>query len=117
MSYRRVIPRDLFNEAKLLKCMGQLALLVHDGKLPSVTIIHDGSPFTIEQAPDGDLYLPGVRVFVGGEPLTMGTVLNSKEPYPLIFGEEQHPVFDNNGQPSFEFLVYIRNQLKPSVSK
>lgn len=31
-SYRRVLPRDLFNEAKLLKCLGQLSLMIHDGK-------------------------------------------------------------------------------------
>ena len=32
MTYRRVLPRDLFNEAKLLKCLGQLALIIHDGQ-------------------------------------------------------------------------------------
>ena len=28
--YKRVLPRDLFNEAKLLKCLGRLCLLIED---------------------------------------------------------------------------------------
>ena len=32
MSYRRVVPRDLFNEAKLLKCLGKLALYILDSE-------------------------------------------------------------------------------------
>ena len=30
MSYARVIPRDLFNEANLLKCLGKVALILMD---------------------------------------------------------------------------------------
>ena len=33
--YERVIPRDLFNEAKLLKCVGLLVLKIHDGENPA----------------------------------------------------------------------------------
>ena len=33
-NYYRVIPRDLFNEAKLLKCMGHLCLKIHDRQVP-----------------------------------------------------------------------------------
>lgn len=29
MSYIRVVPRDFFNEAKLLKCLGQFELCVN----------------------------------------------------------------------------------------
>lgn len=34
MSYFRVIPRDLFNEASLLKCYGRLAILLDDMRSP-----------------------------------------------------------------------------------
>ncbi len=30
MTYHRVLPRDAFNEAKLLKCIGKLTLLIED---------------------------------------------------------------------------------------
>jgi hypothetical protein len=34
VSYFRVIPRDLFNEASLLKCYGRLAILLDDMRSP-----------------------------------------------------------------------------------
>ncbi len=43
--YTRVIPRDLFNEAKLLKCIGRLVLLIHDGDHNNISFEHDGEPF------------------------------------------------------------------------
>ena len=39
-----VIPRDFFNYAKLLKCMGFLALNIHNGTLP------DGIEISIEES-------------------------------------------------------------------
>lgn len=41
MTYQREIPRDLFNEANLLKCLGQISLIAHDrpdGELSAVTL-------------------------------------------------------------------------------
>lgn len=34
LTYKRVLPRDLFNEAKLLKCAGKLVLLIEDHMAP-----------------------------------------------------------------------------------
>lgn len=55
--YGRVIPRDLFNEAKLLKCMGQLCLRIHNNdNLPAkMSADHDGSPFKIDLMDEGSL--------------------------------------------------------------
>lgn len=50
MNYIRVIPRDFFNESKLLKCMGQLSLKILDCQLPKgieMYIEGDGQPFQI----------------------------------------------------------------------
>lgn len=38
--YQRVLPRDLFNEAALLKCLGKVALWIHEGMLPLLTVEH-----------------------------------------------------------------------------
>jgi hypothetical protein len=56
IEYNRVIPRDLFNESKLLKCFGQLALLMHDGVIPG-SIVFDGNQPEIGLLLDGSLTL------------------------------------------------------------
>ena len=49
--YTRVLPRDLFNEAKLMKCMGLLTLLIHDELIPDcLKFEYDQEPFLF---PDG----------------------------------------------------------------
>ena len=50
-TYRRKIPRDFFNEAKLLKCMGLLSVKVLDNKIPEgidIEVNGDGDRFNIE---------------------------------------------------------------------
>ena len=92
MSYRREIPRDLFNEAKLLKCLGQLSLMIEDGfthRWPLRLDYTGGGPFVIEQDPsDGGLYCFNVRLFCGEREIPLKTGLNSRDPYPLIFEDE-----------------------------
>jgi hypothetical protein len=114
--YTRVLPRDLFNESKLLKCLGQLALIILDGMdcrhqpVPSqLRIDHDGSPFVIERDDsDGNLKVTNLRVMSGLTEIEVTSCLNSKEPYPLIF-EPKHLselVFNADGSLSAEFLEY-----------
>lgn len=88
--YQRVIPRDLFNESKLLKCIGQVSLLIHDGidkagnRTPEgLTINQEGDAFSIALHDDGYLILLNVSIEYLEESLTLGTIYNSKEPYPL----------------------------------
>jgi hypothetical protein len=117
VSYRRVLPRDLFNEAKLLKCLGQLALLVHDGKLPRGVRVRFSNPtggFKITRDEgSGDLGCTNLTLCVGDRGVDLWSGYNSRSPYPLEYddGEEQGPVFQDDGSPSPEFLGMIARWL------
>lgn len=117
MSYTRVIPRDLFNEAKLLKCLGQFALIAHDGvdsartAFPRcITIQHDGEPFEIEQDQDsGELYCSTFRVVVGTheQELRLVSGYNNRSVFPLMASfddSDQVPVFNDDGTLSTVFM-------------
>jgi len=114
-SYTRVWPRDLFNEAKLLKCLGQLTLLAHDGEC-KLRFDHDTSTylgFTIEQNPaDGAVYCPNFKAYtLDDRRLDLYTPLNSRESYPLLchdaIGGEEYEVFTDNGKLTEEFQEII----------
>ena len=122
MSYERVIPRDLFNEAKLLKCLGRLVIVAPLHK--SITITHDGKPFDIRQSVDGDLYCENVKVSyrygnllmnptTAPQELNVFNPINSRADWPLLFvaeADEYCHVFkqdDPNGNLSDRFLAYI----------
>jgi hypothetical protein len=112
--YNRVIPRDLFNEAKLLKCLGQLALLVHEGRAGKITLKHHapGSGFLIDQDDSsGGLFcmnlvcrLPNRQV------VRLISRYNSRHPYPLDFviGEYHTTgaVFEEDGSCTRDFLAF-----------
>lgn len=118
--YNRVIPRDLFNEAKLLKCMGQMSLLIHDGvdkhgaaTPPGLTIRHDEDDnrgFDIGQDPsNGELTVYNLRVEFNGKEVFLSTRYNSKEPFPLTYGVDQDgDVFTLLGTFTDEFLEYLQ---------
>lgn len=111
MSYQRVIPRDLFNEAKLLKCLGQLALIIHDGvKVPrGLALNHfaEDEGFRIEQNPDsGALYCSNMELTFAGQRIGLSAPYNSKDAYPLRFvvdDDTEGRVFDESGALSDEF--------------
>jgi hypothetical protein len=103
--YTRVIPRDFFNEAKLLKCLGRLELLILDNEKPArdlkITSEFDNEAFNVVQDPNsGSISVSNYRVFVNGEELYLSTPLNSKENYPLtgIYKGEEYYIFDEKGQ-------------------
>ncbi len=111
MSYQRVIPRDLFNEAKLLKCLGQLSLIIHDGvKVPrGLALNHfaEDEGFCIEQCPDsGALYCRNLEFICDGWEFSLSAPHNSKDAYPLRFvrdEENEGRVFNEDGTLSDEF--------------
>lgn len=115
--YTRVIPRDLFNEAKLLKCLGQLSLLVHDGvdhkrqpTPPALRIEHDGDAFYICQIEaDGGLYCTTVRVFAGKKEFMVSSRYNSKQAFPLQFDtmDDNGDVFNDDGTLTSEFVEMV----------
>lgn len=121
--YTRVLPRDLFNEAKLLKCLGRLVLKTVDGQVPDLTFEHHNvifsegeiyKGFDVSQNPDsGDLYVWNLRFYFKEQPIYFESNYNCKSPYPLTFifqdrfGDSDINcgafVFDDDGEFSEEF--------------
>ena len=116
--FKRVIPRDLFNEAKLLKCLGQLSLLLHDGvgiRWP-LRLRHKRPEkgFRIDQrAGDAGLFCVNLNLSLNGRKIVVFSSYNSKEPYPLLFEDwegGEGEVFDASGQFSTEFMEWLDRQ-------
>lgn len=110
MTYVRVIPRDLFNESNLLKCLGRLYLLTE--RYPRVKMIQlpEGEPFRIEQDPsDGSIHTPNIYLMAhqGGcsHQIRFYRPLNSRDPWPLYAThlEETFTVFTEDGDLTEEF--------------
>jgi hypothetical protein len=116
MSYRRVIPRDLFNEADLLKCYGRLWLCLdnlargHAAQLGDDDGDHDGAPFRIEQGASGDITVANVPFKIHGNDWRLTRPLNSREPWPLYAENDDEcvSVFTGDGELSAEFRALIR---------
>ena len=105
MSYNRVIPRDLFNEAKLLECLGQLVLQNLVGL--EVGEPEEGEGFQIElDNMSNVLFCANVDFLYKGEPLVLGIHYNAKDPYPLTFNDVER-VFNDDGTLSPEFKEYL----------
>jgi hypothetical protein len=104
--YKRVIPRDLFNESKLLKCVGRLVILIHDGfAVNGMQFDHDAEPFKIALSDDGFLMVTNIRFTIGDHELTFKSLYNSKYNWPLYLEHDNcdFEVFDENGEYSDEF--------------
>lgn len=105
--YTRVIPRDFFNEAKLLKCMGFLALYILDEKVPfEMEIKESGEPFEIIRNDEHDmLIVQNYDVYIKGKVYEVGTLYNSKDNFPLyaIIDDEEIKVLDEKGNFTDEF--------------
>jgi hypothetical protein len=106
-------PRDLFNHASLLKCYGQLALLLHSrGFGDQVQILpgdHGRERFDIEHTQDGDSYITNVSVEnLSGKTLELYRPLNARGPWPLfcIYHDDMYEVFNEHGRftPDFECI-------------
>jgi hypothetical protein len=120
MNYQRVTPRDLFNESKLLKCLGQLSLFILDGKLLKFQVeeelLEPKRGFVIQQDEDGNISCVNYHVFCqlgveGRVPLKLFTSLNSRLNYPLccetMYGEIIE-VFESSGKLTKEFTTYLK---------
>lgn len=124
--YKRVIPRDLFNEAKLLKCLGQLCLAiedsVHDKK---VKYFHmdsvEGNGFHIRQdQSDGSFFCSNLVFEVEGyEEVHFFLQQNKDDPYPFfvstIEDEETYRVFDDKGNLTPELAKMFGIQYRPVI--
>lgn len=110
--YSRVIPRDFFNEAKLLKCMGVLSLAILDRKLPKgmeVKIEETGEPFEICLSDEGSLFVSNYPTAVNGERVIFKTTYNSKSNYPFYCETQDIEVcvFDESGNFDSEFIEHF----------
>ena len=118
--YKRVIPRDFFNEAKLLKCMGLLALKELDQMLPKGVDIRiesrseekdAGFDIYRDEGNDG-LYVGNYNVVINDEIYTAYTKYNSKDNYPLYIQDEDYVdylVFDEQGEFTDEFIQRFKD--------
>lgn len=115
-TYRRVIPRDLFNEASLLKCYARLWILLDEKSGHRAELVDcfdepdDG--FKVEQSQSsGAIWIDNVRLLVGGYTVELYRPLNSRRDWPLYAGdvdnETEVSVFDDDGNLTPEFWAMI----------
>jgi NADPH-dependent 7-cyano-7-deazaguanine reductase QueF len=107
MSYRRVIPRDLFNEAKLLKCFGRLYIEAERHQNIIVEQRNEKAFDVQQDASSGALYVDNLRVTVRGVSVHVYTAYNSKSAWPMYadYADECIAVFDDEGGLTDEFLA------------
>lgn len=113
MSYIRVLPRDLFNEANLLKCYGQVVLLLE--RLNNGVALPDSvDEFEIVQSSDsGELYIDNLPLCVGERTYRLRRPLNARRAWPLYAQDiddpdfEPMPVFTDDGQFTPEMLALL----------
>lgn len=109
MSYLRVIPRDLFNEASLLKCYGRLYLALEKLGMEH-QLVHFGNAFRVDQnEADGSISIANVALAVRGWRVTLFRPLNARAPWPLWarLNDEDCQVFDDAGQLTPEMLEFL----------
>ena len=109
INYQRVLPRDLFNEAKLLEQIGRVCLAIHENVLTRLSFDNDGSSFDIQLSDEGSLYISNLD-FLDAEnlPVNFTTNYNSRLKNPLLAHdletEEDYFVFDDQGNFTSQFL-------------
>jgi|688.fasta_scaffold2624612_1 hypothetical protein len=108
-NYQRVLPRDLFNESKLLEQIGRICLAIHDGKLTQLDFEHDGEAFDIQLSDEGGLYISNLEFLDSkNSPIFFSTNYNSRQKNPLMVldpeTEENLFVFGDSGEFSKHFL-------------
>ena len=99
-NYKRVLPRDAFNEAKLLKCIGKLTMMIEDGELPAWHYHYDGDALNIVQdESDGSISVANITFWRNKKQVHVMTPLNSKDIWPAIMmdNDEEYYLFGENG--------------------
>lgn len=116
-NYQRVIPRDLFNEGNLLKCLGRVYINLEKLAMESA-LKHDGEAFEISQDQDsGALIVLNVTLRLGKEEYTFYRPLNSRYAWPLklrLSDDEEIDVFNED---SGEFSTDMLRTLAPEVTQ
>jgi len=110
-NYIRVLPRDLFNEAGLLKCLGRLWIILdethgHAAKFET----EDCDSFDIVQDEgSGQIYARNVLFTVKGESVLLTRPLNARGAWPLYAETEEDcvTIFDEAGNLHAEMKTFI----------
>lgn len=114
--YLRVVPRDLFNEADLLKCMGRLFIELDatGGHGAMVTPDHVERFEIVQDPSSGSICLANVHLAVDGRRCRLERPLNSRGRWPLLLTAmegnddfEEVRVFDEEGRLSADMLDVI----------
>src|ERR1700761_2431214 len=119
MTYIRIIPRDLFNEGNLLKCLGTLSIALERVVSTAKFDVEDVEYFDIRQDPnDGSLAVANLPFSIAGKRAILSRPLNSRQAFPLYLAMRDDPAFDpipvfqENGSLSGEMLDLIRPEAK-----
>lgn len=117
-NYTRVLPRDLFNESKLLKCIGRVTLLMHDNQAPKnltyeitygMALKRKG--FDVLLSPEGSLRLQNLPFFINENNHILKIPYNSKGAYPLYMelpDLSEIEVLNDEGNFTEEFIDYCK---------
>lgn len=126
MSYQRVLPKDLFNEAKLLKCLGKLVLLIEDQMIEGISysFSRQQEGFVVDQDPtNGEIFAQNVRFFIEDNEsvweFEVQTPFNSRENWPLTatFNQEKIVnVFTDKGEIADEFLRALKHEYENDLN-
>jgi hypothetical protein len=119
MEYQRVMPRDLFNEAKTLSMHKKLVEDFNQGKLPEGFEIQlNEESLDIGLSEDGELFLQDFEISFDGEPITVTVPYNSgkETKYPMEFTAEGIdvwgvPVYEQDGTFDSEFVEAFGDNL------
>lgn len=114
MSYVRVIPRDLFNEANLLKCYGQLYINLENFGLEHC-LIHgecEDAFDILQDLSDGSLSVSNLYLTLRNKTYRFERPLNSREPYPMymVSGAWAIEVFNDDGPFSQQMIDFLRSK-------
>lgn len=108
MSYVRVLPRDLFNDSNLLKCIGKLVLDIEDGMLDLSYEHINHRMFDIWQhESDGSTHIVNIDFYDNqNNAILFNRPLNSRKQWPLIcdISDNEFNVFEEDGSYTKEFL-------------
>lgn len=112
MTYKRVIPRDLFNESALLKCLGKLWIHLDRLAIPGVHLQDSAQSWTIcQNEGTGGIYCPEIFLTVRGEVIALERPLNSPDSWALYAttpDDIEFEVFRPLGELTREFFEFLK---------
>lgn len=113
MGYRRVLPRDAFNEANLLKCIGFIALY-------RPNLITENVPYfdIVQKESDDSIHCTNVWFKVGKRRCLIHRPINSRRPFPVYvtIKDEDIYIFDDDGLFSKDILKLLEPPCDTSTS-